>query len=64
MGRMSLNGAVGVCVIKLPLGGGNGEILSFSKKKALQIAKKSVSLPHALAGSKVRMICRRVEPGA
>jgi hypothetical protein len=55
---------VGVGVSKSLLGGGNEEILSFSKKKVLWIAKKTVSLPHALAGSKVRMICRRVEPGA
>ena len=40
------------------------EISSFSMKKGLSFAKNSVSLRHAPAGSKVRMICRGVEPGA
>ena len=37
---------------------------SFSLKKPLLLAKKQLSLPHAPAGSKVRTICRGVEPGA
>ena len=37
---------------------------SFSLKKPLVIRKKYLSLPHVLAGSKVRMICRRAQPGA
>lgn len=39
-------------------------IYSFSLKKALLIPKNGLSLPHAPAGSKVRMICRGVQPGA
>ncbi|MBO7314878.1 MAG: hypothetical protein J6U49_04345 [Alistipes sp.] len=37
---------------------------SFSLKKPLLLAKNQLSLPHAPAGSKVRTICRGVEPGA
>ena len=37
---------------------------SFSLKKRLLLAKNQLSLPHAPAGSKVRTICRGVEPGA
>ena len=37
---------------------------SFSLEKGLPIAKKIISLRHAPAGSKVRTICRGVEPGS
>jgi hypothetical protein len=39
-------------------------ICSFSLEKGLSFAKKDLSLRHAPAGSRVRMICRGVEPGA
>ena len=38
--------------------------VSFSLEKGLLFAKKDLSLRHAPAGSRVRMICRGVEPGA
>lgn len=37
---------------------------SFSLKKPLLLAKNQLSLQHAPARSKVRTICRGVEPGA
>ena len=40
------------------------KISSFSLEKGLLFAKKDLSLRHAPAGSRVRMICRGVEPGA
>ncbi len=39
------------------------KISSFSLEKGLLFAKKDLSLRHAPAGSRVRMICRGVEPG-
>jgi hypothetical protein len=38
-------------------------IALFLLKKVLSLAKNSVSLRHAPAGSRVRTICRGVEPG-
>jgi hypothetical protein len=40
------------------------KISSFSLEKGLLFAKNDLSLRHAPAGSRVRMICRGVEPGA